>query len=312
MDYYPIIYDCCCVNGDIKVSAEVMVEAWIRDSDGGGVGSLGATQGVWPSLYWSNHFPTDLFKASFDLDIYRVGWIVNYAKNCELAENNDFASMNALMYNWFGDPELSIWTCSSQCITMNVNHPINIATGPQIFTVTVLNPENVQGAMVCLYKPESPELWQTKYTNSSGQAVFSINPRFGGTMYVTVTKHNYRPYEGECMIWPGGDGPQSTDSLMSLPAAFTLKQNTPNPFARIINIHYDIPSKGGNQHIFIRVYDVNGRLVRTLVNQLQNAGYYIVTWDGHDDNDIEVANGIYFIRFDSASYRATKKLLLLK
>jgi hypothetical protein len=314
-DCYPLVYNCCCFNGAIQNSElPVMVEAWLWDVDGGGVGALGASKGVWEANGWANHFPMDLFKASFNLGTHKIGWVVNYAKDCAIAEDQERELENARMYNWFGDPELSIWTCSGECPTMTANHPANIGTGPQIFTVTVTNPLTgpVPGALVCLLKSEDPELWQKQSTNLSGQAVFLINPGFGGILHITVTKRNFIPYEGMCTVWPGAGGPQSNDSTLSMPVDYALHQNTPNPFQSITHIPYEVPFKGNDQWISIKIYDVNGRFVKTLVNQKHNAGYYSIIWDGCDSHDIEVSRGVYFIRFESEAYKATRKLLLVR
>jgi len=57
-NYYPIVYNCCCLNGAIQAEQEAMVEAWIRDPDGGGVGALGASVMAWAAQFWgANHIP---------------------------------------------------------------------------------------------------------------------------------------------------------------------------------------------------------------------------------------------------------------
>jgi hypothetical protein len=317
-DCYSIVYNCCCLNGAVQNSElPVMVEAWLRDVDGGGAGALGASQMTWLLHTYPNHFPMDLFQAPFNFGIRKIGWVVNYAKDREMDEEPGPLSrslQNARMYNWFGDPELSIWTCPGECPSMTANHPANIGTGPQMFTVTVTNPLTgpVPGALVCLLKSEDPELWQKQSTNLSGQAVFLINPGFGGILYVTVIKDNFIPYEGMCMVWPGIDGPQSNDSTLAMPIAYALHQNAPNPFQSTTYIPYEVPLKGNDQWISIKIYDVNGRFVKTLVNQKHSAGYYSIIWDGCDSHDIEVSRGVYFIRFESEAYKATRKLLLIR
>jgi flagellar hook assembly protein FlgD len=62
----------------------------------------------------------------------------------------------------------------------------------------------------------------------------------------------------------------------------------------------------------LMIYDVRGRLVRTLVNQHKTAGEYSVTWRARDDRDVSVASGIYFVRLQSGARVETRKLVLLK
>lgn len=310
-NHYPIVYNCCCWNGAIQEDYEVMVEAWTRDPDGGGVGALGASRPAWAIV--DDPIPKDLFIATFDKSIYDVGYAINYAKNCLIRDYGNAGLENARMYNWFGDPELSIWTCATGCSTMIVTHPTRITTEPNDFTVTVQyqEPGPVKWALVCLYKDESPELWRTLYTNSNGQATFMIDPVCSGILHVTVTKHNYKPYEGECQVREG-KGTQTTGSSPSIPRNYALDQNTPNPFCGSTVIPYQIPAKGNIQCISIKIYDINGKRIRTLVNRQQSAGYYTTSWDGYDDSGKRLPSGVYFLKLIARDYSATEKLLLIR
>lgn len=60
------------------------------------------------------------------------------------------------------------------------------------------------------------------------------------------------------------------------------------------------------------IYDVAGRLVRTLVNEVKDAGAYSVAWDGGNNGVAGVASGIYFYKMDAPGFSATKKLVLLR
>jgi len=309
-NHYPIVYNCCCWNGAVQEENEAMVEAWTRDPDGGGVGALGASRPSWSIMY--DPMPKDLFVATFNKDIYDVGYAINYAKNQLIQNYGDPGLDNARMFNWFGDPELSIWT-STVCSTMTVTHPMAIGTEPQEFTVTAQYPEPgpVVWARVCLYKDEIPELFAVKSTNSNGQATFNIDPAGFGILHVTVTKQNYAPYEGECQVFGGPGGPQaSSDS--DIPLCYSFDRISRNPVSSYASFCYQIPASGDNQHISIKIYDINGRYIRTMASQRQNSGYYTVLWNGQDNNGEKVSSGIYFVRFETNDYRATEKLIMLR
>ena len=90
----------------------------------------------------------------------------------------------------------------------------------------------------------------------------------------------------------------------TVPSKFELMQNYPNPFNPSTSIEYSVPS---NEYVLLKVYDLLGNEVNTLVNERQSAGNYEVNFDASN-----LASGIYFYRIQSGSFIQTKKLMLLK
>jgi len=90
----------------------------------------------------------------------------------------------------------------------------------------------------------------------------------------------------------------------SRPESFRLFQNYPNPFNPTTDIGYQISSGG---FVTLKVYDVLGRTVATLVNGRQSTGYHSVTFDARG-----MPSGVYFYRLVSAPTSITRKLVLLK
>ena len=88
------------------------------------------------------------------------------------------------------------------------------------------------------------------------------------------------------------------------PFGFVLLQNYPNPFNPITTISYQLPK---SSFIKLAIYDVNGKLIETLVNDYKNAGYYSVEW-----NADKICSGIYFYRIDAGEYICVKKCLVIK
>ena len=95
-----------------------------------------------------------------------------------------------------------------------------------------------------------------------------------------------------------------------IPNVFALYQNVPNPFNPTTVIMYDVPERGG--HVTLRIYDVAGRLVRTLVDGPQAAGEKRVTWNGRNDHGSNVATGVYFYRMTAPGFETTKKMVMLQ
>jgi hypothetical protein len=88
-----------------------------------------------------------------------------------------------------------------------------------------------------------------------------------------------------------------------------LAQNHPNPFNPATAISYSIAQTG---HVELSVFGVDGRRIRTLVNEVESPDVYRVNWDGTDDRGSRVASGVYFYRISSPHFSATRKMVLLK
>jgi hypothetical protein len=90
----------------------------------------------------------------------------------------------------------------------------------------------------------------------------------------------------------------------NIPTTYSLKQNYPNPFNPVTRINYDIPKHG---FVSLKVYDILGKEVRTLVNDIKSAGTYSI-----DFNGAELPSGIYFYRLEANAFSETKRMILIK
>ena len=91
--------------------------------------------------------------------------------------------------------------------------------------------------------------------------------------------------------------------------SFSLMQNAPNPFNPSTTIRFTLPEAG---HVTLAVYDINGRLVRTLVGQAFLPGHHEVVWDGKDAMGRAVASGVYVYRLTAPQGVVTKRMTLLR
>ncbi len=89
-----------------------------------------------------------------------------------------------------------------------------------------------------------------------------------------------------------------------IPKEFKLSQNFPNPFNPNTNISYDIPY---DCFVTIRIYDVSGREIKSLVNEFIKAGSYITGFNGSG-----IASGVYFYKITAGSFVQTKRMVLIK
>ncbi len=98
--------------------------------------------------------------------------------------------------------------------------------------------------------------------------------------------------------------PVGVEQVDQVPMQFALEQNYPNPFNPTTVISYQLPVAG---KILLKVYDVLGREVATLVNEVKPAGNHSVQWNAQGR-----ASGVYFYRLNTKDFVQAKKLLLLK
>ena len=95
----------------------------------------------------------------------------------------------------------------------------------------------------------------------------------------------------------------------NIPEAFSLSQNYPNPFNPDTNISYQIPSR---VLVKIKIYDILGKEVQTLIDKEQLKGKYRVNWNGNNSSGKQVASGVYFIYMQAGEFSSVKKITLLR
>ena len=106
------------------------------------------------------------------------------------------------------------------------------------------------------------------------------------------------------------NGASTSLSLQTLPAAFSLADNFPNPFNPATTIQYALPQAAD---VELTVYNVLGQPVRTLVAEHQSAGRYAVEWDATNESGHSLSAGMYFYRLQAGGeFHEVKKMLLLK
>lgn len=96
----------------------------------------------------------------------------------------------------------------------------------------------------------------------------------------------------------------SVDDNSDIPIDYSLSQNFPNPFNPETSIRYSIPEQS---HVTIKVFDILGREVTTLVDGEKNVGNYEVKF-----NSKKISSGIYFYRIQAGDFLSTKKMIVLK
>ncbi len=96
----------------------------------------------------------------------------------------------------------------------------------------------------------------------------------------------------------------SEDPTLGVPLAYKLTQNYPNPFNPSTRIKYSIPERS---QVTLKVYNLLGQEVATLINEEQPQGNYVALFEGN-----KLATGVYFYRLEAGKFKQTMKMLLLK
>ncbi|MBE0564535.1 MAG: T9SS type A sorting domain-containing protein [Krumholzibacteria bacterium] len=104
-------------------------------------------------------------------------------------------------------------------------------------------------------------------------------------------------------------GATSAADQASGPARVVLHPAVPNPFNPETVLSFSLPVPG---HARLRVFDVRGHLVRTLLDEPSRAGRHSVVWNGRDDQARPLASGVYFYRIETGTFAATERMVLLK
>ncbi len=99
------------------------------------------------------------------------------------------------------------------------------------------------------------------------------------------------------------------ESDTETPDRFQLQQNYPNPFNAQTTVRYDLPRAAD---VLLTIYDINGKMVKTLFKGVQSAGTYRYIWDGTDYKGNMSASGMYILHMQANDYLSDKKIILIK
>ena len=99
------------------------------------------------------------------------------------------------------------------------------------------------------------------------------------------------------------------ESMQNIVTEYNIHQNYPNPFNPTTSVRYDLPE---DAMVNITIYDMMGRIVKTLVNGSQTAGYKSIQWNATNDKNRPVSAGLYLYTIQAGEFKQTKKMVLLK
>ncbi|MBM3436277.1 MAG: PKD domain-containing protein, partial [Bacteroidetes bacterium] len=212
-----VFFDVCCDNMDIVAyNGDCLCESFMKSP----VASVAANGAIIPSYTIPNHdYDKEMYKAVFEEGIYNIGYVTNFANITVLNVHGVLGRSNVRTYLWLGDASLEPWTL--QPANLTVTHDAQLFLGLSNFSVNVLGTGGpVEDALVCVSNDDQT-IYGLAYTDASGyaQVVFDNPVQNPGTVKVTVTAHNYLPYQSEIPVIPQS-GPYVVKE------AFSLNDNT--------------------------------------------------------------------------------------
>ena len=101
----------------------------------------------------------------------------------------------------------------------------------------------------------------------------------------------------------------NVETSIDMPTDFDLAQNYPNPFNPVTTIGYSLPKASD---MLLNIYDMQGKLVKTLVSGVQPAGFHSVAWDGTNNASELSPSGIFIYRMTAGDFQKTGRMTLLK
>ncbi len=193
----PFVLSHACLTGRFNLS-ESYGETWVKALGKAGIAFWGASN----YTYWDEDdiLEKRMFQAAFAETCLSIGSMTEKALwyLYQYYGGEGYSRYYLDAYNVMGDPSLELWTRTADSI--QAAFPRYIYPGMNTVTVTVqgLDSMPVNGALVCLYKED--EVFETGYTDPSGQITLYPSPRTSGAVNVTVTAHNFLPLVDSTLV----------------------------------------------------------------------------------------------------------------
>jgi hypothetical protein len=165
-------------------------------------------------------------------------------------------------------------------------------------------------APVYLHSADSGESWVEAASGITAQSVIADVP----TVETGAALYRVYAFQGDEVV-----GYDSSDDVFTIyspigagivddvvPTVFALRQNAPNPFTGVTMLRFGLPK---DSQVRLDVFDVRGRLVKTLVNQRLPASRYNIGWDGRNSSGDRVASGVYYYTIEAGQWTGTKTMV---
>jgi len=156
---------------------------------------------------------------------------------------------------------------------------------------------------------ESPTAFSGTVSPSSLRFGFTGNSIPNGSVVTTQYSLNGQGLKDGPSLTFSNNIVTAVENILEIPKQFELMQNYPNPFNPTTMIRFAMPK---NAFVTLKIYDMLGREVKTLISGERNAGSYSIEWNGSNNYGSRVASGAYIYRIIAGDFSSVKKMILLK
>ncbi|MDQ3022607.1 MAG: SBBP repeat-containing protein [Bacteroidota bacterium] len=213
-------------------------------------------------------------------------------------ESGQGYNMTTIKYNTYGD---TLWKASYHNGLNDIAFAITFDKSGNVYVTGESDGNGTSDDYATVkYNSFGQQQWVKRYDYSGQFADIAskIAVDNAGNLYVTGSSNR------DFLTIKYSQPTEIINLLLEIPSEFNLEQNYPNPFNPSTNISYQLPA---SSFISLKVFDILGKEVATLVNQKQNAGSYSVSFDGSN-----LSNGIYFYKIEADNFIETKRMILIK
>jgi plastocyanin len=293
--------------------------AWVRtydgpanDSDGGYALALDLSGNVYViGNSWGDGTLGDYTTIKYDSD-GNEAWVMRYDGPAGDQDDCIAVAVDALGYVYvtgssFGSGTYTDWATIKY--VQGAIHDVSVMDYeflPQVDTIAV--GDNIRwtnyGPHAHTVTSDAKTLWDSGPFGPGRSFIYRFNDP-GSYPYHC---ENYPSMTGTIVVETPSDVRDETGGR-ERPSAFTLSQNHPNPFNPTTEIEFTLAK---SSFVTLRIYDILGREVRTLISEQLSPGYKSVIWDGRNQEGDQVSSGVYFYRIEAGGFSQARKMLLLK
>jgi plastocyanin len=293
--------------------------AWVRTYDGP-ASSYDAAHALSLDEYgnayvtgesWGNGTSGDYATVKYD-SVGNEAWVMRYDGPAGDYDYAEAVAVDAIGYVYITGSSAGSGTSADWATIKYVQgaiHDVSISDyefSPQVDTIVV--GDNIRWTNYGPHAHTSTSDTKTSWDSGNMGPGESFIYRFNSPGFYPYHCENYPSMTGTIVVETPSDVRDETGGR-ERPSAFTLSQNHPNPFNPTTKIEFTLTK---SSFVTLRIYDILGRSVTTLISKQLSSGYKSVVWDGRNAEGNQVASGIYFYRMTADDCSLTRKMVLLK